>query len=237
MSKTSCAARCSRGSGQGVLRAPAEGEGGMAHRENLSRTRTHTHARTPSAMSARRAPRPSAAPPPPTTASRTCCALARRTGSRRVQTAASRHTLKGRRCLAASFARTAMRRRSARRTSSRAGAGLVMRAGSSNRLTAARRLGSLSFKRCSIASCARTMRISGRTRSVSGTSPFKRTRSSERCARSTAPPTCKWRRSRVPTIAYRRRATATSPFLGLMINYARFGTRSVCRGAPGPLQL
>ena len=38
MSKTSCAARCSRGSRsvQGVLRAPAEGEGGVAHRENLS---------------------------------------------------------------------------------------------------------------------------------------------------------------------------------------------------------
>ena len=29
MSKTSCAARCSRGSVQGVLRAPAEGEGGV----------------------------------------------------------------------------------------------------------------------------------------------------------------------------------------------------------------
>ena len=36
MSKTSCAARCSRGSVQGVLRAPAEGEGGVAHHENLS---------------------------------------------------------------------------------------------------------------------------------------------------------------------------------------------------------
>ena len=36
MSKTSCAARCSRGSVQRVLRAPAEGEGGVAHRENLS---------------------------------------------------------------------------------------------------------------------------------------------------------------------------------------------------------
>ena len=36
MSKTSYAARCSRGSVQGVLRAPAEGEGGVAHRENLS---------------------------------------------------------------------------------------------------------------------------------------------------------------------------------------------------------
>ena len=38
MSKTSCAARCSRGSVQGVLRAPAEGEDGVAHRENLSAT-------------------------------------------------------------------------------------------------------------------------------------------------------------------------------------------------------
>ena len=36
MSKTSCAARCSRGSVQGVLRTPAEGEGGVAHRENFS---------------------------------------------------------------------------------------------------------------------------------------------------------------------------------------------------------
>ena len=36
MSKTSCAARCSRGSVQGALRAPAEGEGGVAHHENLS---------------------------------------------------------------------------------------------------------------------------------------------------------------------------------------------------------
>ena len=36
MSKTSCAARCSRGSVQGVLRAPAEGEGGVAHREDFS---------------------------------------------------------------------------------------------------------------------------------------------------------------------------------------------------------
>ena len=36
MSKTSCAARCSRGSVQGVLRAPAEGEGGVAHHENFS---------------------------------------------------------------------------------------------------------------------------------------------------------------------------------------------------------
>ena len=31
MSKTSCAARCSRGSVQGVLRAPAKGEDGLAH--------------------------------------------------------------------------------------------------------------------------------------------------------------------------------------------------------------
>ena len=36
MSKKSCAARCSRGSVQGVLRAPAEGEGGVAHREDLA---------------------------------------------------------------------------------------------------------------------------------------------------------------------------------------------------------
>ena len=42
MSKTSCAARCSRGSVQGVLRAPAEGEGGVAHREDLSATAAAT---------------------------------------------------------------------------------------------------------------------------------------------------------------------------------------------------
>ena len=42
MSKTSCAARCSRGSVQGVLRAPAEGEGGVAHRENLAATASAT---------------------------------------------------------------------------------------------------------------------------------------------------------------------------------------------------
>ena len=36
MSKTSCASRCARRSTQRVLRAPAEGEGGVAHRENLS---------------------------------------------------------------------------------------------------------------------------------------------------------------------------------------------------------
>ena len=36
MSKTSCAARCSGGSVQGVLRAPAEGEGGLARREDLT---------------------------------------------------------------------------------------------------------------------------------------------------------------------------------------------------------
>ena len=38
MSKKSCAARCSRGSVQGVLRAPAEGEGGVAHRVHTART-------------------------------------------------------------------------------------------------------------------------------------------------------------------------------------------------------
>ena len=42
MSKTSCAARCSRGSVQGVLRAPAEGEGGVAHREDLAATASTT---------------------------------------------------------------------------------------------------------------------------------------------------------------------------------------------------
>ena len=43
MSKKSCAARCSRGSVQGVLRAPAEGEGGVAHREDLAATASATH--------------------------------------------------------------------------------------------------------------------------------------------------------------------------------------------------
>ena len=42
MSKTSCAARCSRGSVQGVFRAPAEGEGGVAHREDLAATASAT---------------------------------------------------------------------------------------------------------------------------------------------------------------------------------------------------
>ena len=42
MSKTSCAARCSRGSVQGVLRAPAEGESGVAHREDLAATASAT---------------------------------------------------------------------------------------------------------------------------------------------------------------------------------------------------
>ena len=36
MSKTSCAARCSIRSVQGMLRAPAEGEGGVARREDLT---------------------------------------------------------------------------------------------------------------------------------------------------------------------------------------------------------
>ena len=55
MSKTSCAARCSRGSVQGVLRAPAEGEGGVARapaeREYLSAA-AHDHR----SASQRRAP-------------------------------------------------------------------------------------------------------------------------------------------------------------------------------------
>jgi len=43
MSKKSCAARCSRGSVQGVLRArPAEGGGGVAHREDLAATASAT---------------------------------------------------------------------------------------------------------------------------------------------------------------------------------------------------
>ena len=42
MSKKSCAARCSRGSVQGVLRAPVEGEGGVAHREDLAATASAT---------------------------------------------------------------------------------------------------------------------------------------------------------------------------------------------------
>ena len=42
MSTKSCAARCSRGSVQGVLRAPAEGEGGVAHREDLAATASAT---------------------------------------------------------------------------------------------------------------------------------------------------------------------------------------------------
>ena len=42
VSKKSCAARCSRGSVQGVLRAPAEGEGGVAHREDLAATASAT---------------------------------------------------------------------------------------------------------------------------------------------------------------------------------------------------
>ena len=42
MSKKSCAARCSRGSVQGVLRDPAEGEGGVAHREDLAATASAT---------------------------------------------------------------------------------------------------------------------------------------------------------------------------------------------------
>jgi hypothetical protein len=42
MSKTSYAARCSRGSVQGVLRALAEGEGGVAHREDLAATASAT---------------------------------------------------------------------------------------------------------------------------------------------------------------------------------------------------
>ena len=42
ISMTSCAARCSRGSVQGVLRAPAECEGGVAHRVDLAATASAT---------------------------------------------------------------------------------------------------------------------------------------------------------------------------------------------------
>ena len=46
MTKKSCGARCSRGSVQGVLRAPAEGEGGVAHRENLTAAASATFERS-----------------------------------------------------------------------------------------------------------------------------------------------------------------------------------------------
>ena len=42
MSKTSCAARCLTCSVQGLLRAPAEGEGGVARREDLTATAAAT---------------------------------------------------------------------------------------------------------------------------------------------------------------------------------------------------
>ena len=42
LSKTSCVARCSTGSVQSVLRAPAEGEGGVSHREDLAATAAAT---------------------------------------------------------------------------------------------------------------------------------------------------------------------------------------------------
>ena len=54
MSKKSCAARCSRGSVQGVLRAPAEGEGGVAHREDLAATASATLERSAGRNSATR---------------------------------------------------------------------------------------------------------------------------------------------------------------------------------------
>ena len=67
MSKTSCAARCSRGSVQRVLRAPAEGEGGVAHRENLSAAASATLERSagtvaPGKRAARERRRPAVAP-------------------------------------------------------------------------------------------------------------------------------------------------------------------------------
>ena len=66
MSKKSCAARCSRGSVQGVLRAPAEGEGGVAHREGLAATASATLERSTGTVAhGKRAARdPRAASPP-----------------------------------------------------------------------------------------------------------------------------------------------------------------------------
>ena len=64
MSKTSCAARCSRGSVQGVLRAPAEGEGGVAHREDLAATASATLERSAGTVAhGKRAAREAASPP------------------------------------------------------------------------------------------------------------------------------------------------------------------------------
>ena len=64
MSKTSCAARCSRGSVQGVLRTPAEGEGGVAHRENFSAAASATLERSAGTVAhGKRAARPRAASP------------------------------------------------------------------------------------------------------------------------------------------------------------------------------
>ena len=64
MSKPSCAARCSRGSVQGVLRAPAEGEGGVAHREDLAATASATLERSAGTVAhGKRAAREAASPP------------------------------------------------------------------------------------------------------------------------------------------------------------------------------
>ena len=65
MSKKSCAARCSRGSVQGVLRAPAgEGEGGVAHREDLAATASATLERSTGTVAhGKRAARGAASPP------------------------------------------------------------------------------------------------------------------------------------------------------------------------------
>ena len=80
VSNTSCAARCSRGSVQGVLRAPAEGEGGVAHRENLSAAASATLERSADTVApGKRAARERRRAPP-----------ARRGRRVRVQTAARR---------------------------------------------------------------------------------------------------------------------------------------------------
>ena len=106
MSKKSCAARCSRGSVQGVLRAPAEGEGGVAHREGLAATASATLERSTGTVAhgtrGRRAsgvaaaPRSRAAGSPATRRRRavggTCACRARSNGRRRPCGGGGAHT-------------------------------------------------------------------------------------------------------------------------------------------------
>ena len=94
MSNKSCAARCSRGSVQGVLRAPAEDEGGVAHREDLAATASATAcstgapvrwlmARGRRASGVAAAPRCRAAGAPATRRGRGACACRARSNGRR----------------------------------------------------------------------------------------------------------------------------------------------------------